>query len=291
MGTEQIENITETNKQENIIDTEPINNIPETDKKDSNPDMEPTYMTEETDKKDTITSLYDTCMLNYKCITCCSLSFYLISTHFLKGFYTYTITLGLIYLYHYFGHKTNYFTNTNNIYVNIIYNICYILFGKLHIYHHLPQTTFTMVMEIVCEINCCILSYCLFKLTDYIFVTSLLDEWILIMSTLLYISTHSINYGYLKVNDIHYAHHKNILTNFGPDFFDILFGTHNPSTQIENWDHIIPNTIIITIIIFFLKRAWNNSEYQPILKQMLILFFILVLILTIWGVHTRISAI
>jgi CHASE3 domain sensor protein len=53
------------------------------------------------------------------------------------------------------------------------------------------------------------------------------------------------------------------------------YGTKNTlNTSVENTNHYIPNVIIITIIILFLKYLYADEMYKNILKKILMIFLI-----------------
>ena len=52
--------------------------------------------------------------------------------------------------------------------------------------------------------------------------------------------------------------------NNGPDLCDIMFGTKHPDDAIENTDHYIPNVIIMTICILFLKRMCLHEPFNTL---------------------------
>lgn len=81
-----------------------------------------------------------------------------------------------------------------------------------------------------------------------------MDVWVILFSVLLYSSVHNINYGYLKLNNVHSLHHNNPFTNLGPDICDIIFGSkHNSNSLPENTNHHIPNMIVVTSLILLLR--------------------------------------
>jgi hypothetical protein len=116
----------------------------------------------------------------------------------------------------------------------------------------------------------------------FVFGTILLDEWTIMFSTLLYSTIHNINYGVFHVNDVHKLHHEEYLTNLGPDVCDVIFGTKNPLNEtVENINHCIPNITIITILILFLKTLCLSKLIKNILRDLLVLFLFMCVIIYI----------
>jgi hypothetical protein len=114
----------------------------------------------------------------------------------------------------------------------------------------------------------------IFLILYYIVGNIILDPWIILFSTLFYSSIHNINYGYLRVNNVHRLHHENVMYNNGPDVCDIMFGTKHPDDAIENTDHYIPNIIIITICILGLKYVCLQEPIKNMLFKFVHYFLI-----------------
>ena len=60
-----------------------------------------------------------------------------------------------------------------------------------------------------------------------------------------------INYHLMKV-DTHVRHHKDVETNFGPDYMDTLMGTKQHNSKFEDMKESILNTLISTLIVIFI---------------------------------------
>ena len=128
----------------------------------------------------------------------------------------------------------------------------------IHNYHHDHSRTFLSdLTEIILEINFLnsILPYL------YIFDVQIINIWVILLYTFMYITIHNINYTRLRVNNVHRHHHQGINTNHGPDVCDILFGTKSElDTEVENTDHYIPNIIIGFIIVYFIQCMYEKSD-------------------------------
>jgi len=128
-----------------------------------------------------------------------------------------------------------------------------------HIYHHLHDNTLSHAIQAIFEFLS-LMSIIIFK---YILPFDLLyiDEWTVILYYLFYTSVHHINYGILKVNNVHKIHHETKIKNMGPDICDIIFNTkYKIELELENTDHYIPNIIISTIIIKIMQCLWYNKN-------------------------------
>ena len=128
----------------------------------------------------------------------------------------------------------------------------------IHNYHHDHSRTFLSdLTEIILEINFLnsILPYL------YIFNIEIINIWVILLYTFMYITIHNINYTRLRVNNVHRLHHQSMHTNHGPDVCDIIFGTKSPlDTEVENTDHYIPNIIIGFIIVYFIQCMYEKSD-------------------------------
>lgn len=84
-----------------------------------------------------------------------------------------------------------------------------------------------------------------------------LDRTIILLWTLLYATVHNINYNIITPLT-HIEHHINYKTNYGIDIYDIIFGTKYNWDNLENYNHISINTIIITFVIIYFYKYLKN---------------------------------
>lgn len=68
---------------------------------------------------------------------------------------------------------------------------------------------------------------------------------------LIYTSIHNVNYGYFHVNSIHEKHHREIMTNIGPDICDVLFNTKYKIDSERNKQHEFPT---------YTQTLWNFTK-------------------------------
>ena len=141
--------------------------------------------------------------------------------------------------------------------------------NRAHIYHHEHTDWISHAIQVCVELCASfgpvILLYYFIDLEQDHY---LVDPYIYLLFFIFYTSTHNINYGLLKVNDVHYKHHLNYSVNYGPDICDIIFKTKYPLNGVENTDHYIPNIIIATIISYFFKIYYLNSNNKVLLKKL-----------------------
>lgn len=143
------------------------------------------------------------------------------------------------------------------------------VFTILHHYHHENNNFFSHFSQILLELSLgmVVLPYYYFLGSNYV------DIWTTILFTLFYSTIHNYNYGQLRVNDVHFLHHKDIYTNIGPDICDIAFNTKNcKNEEVENTNHYIPNIIIITLFILLLKYFCTNTKIRDTMINILIVF-------------------
>jgi hypothetical protein len=88
----------------------------------------------------------------------------------------------------------------------------------------------------------------LVKLINY-----LIDFRVVILWSLVYATTHNINYVFLKPS-VHRDHHLNDNTNYGFDIADIIFDTKYNLDDIETHNHISINLLIITLLIVYFYK-------------------------------------
>lgn len=218
----------------------------------------------ETNKKDiTITNSIKTNYLSWIILFICI--FIVSFPYFGIGIFTFFVMI----LCFYFGHLLTH--QTNNI------------FTIIHQYHHLHNNFFSHFSQIILELSIPVVLVPFYYLYGNVFF----DVWTVALFIFYYSTIHNYNYGYKKVNDVHYKHHLNVYTNIGPDICDTIFGTKNDTDDnVENTNHYIPNIIIGTIIISFIKYFCNiNSWFKSICIYgtiiSLLLFFVFLIISSI----------
>ena len=186
-------------------------------------------------------------------------------TYISGGFITFFVLL----LFAYFVHKMS------HDYRNV--------FTILHHYHHENNNFFSHFSQILLELSLGMLVIPFY----YYLGNKYVDIWTGLFFILFYSTIHNINYGQLRVNDVHFLHHKDIYTNIGPDVCDIAFGTKSSKNkEVENTNHYIPNIIIITFLIVFLKYICKNNKTKNVLINFVYIFmYIVLLIITISSIY------
>jgi len=154
------------------------------------------------------------------------------------------------------------------------------IFTILHHYHHDNNNFFSHFSQILLELSLSTVVFILYYFNNIYLGNNYIDIWTGLLYLLFYSSVHNYNYSQLRVNDVHYLHHKNMYTNIGPDICDIAFGTKNLNNkEVENTNHYIPNIIISSIFILFVKYLCINKNVKDCLLN---LFFIMMTIIIIF---------
>jgi len=166
----------------------------------------------------------------------------------IKGALTLLVMMFLVYIIHYEAHfERNWLTIS-------------------HHYHHENNNFWSHLVQILMEMQFGLI----FPFVNEFFMNNILDRWTIILLYLIYTTLHNINYSILHINKTHELHHKDILTNMGPDICDIIGGTKNQSIKdtdeyIEDTSHYIPNIIVCTIIVNWLKKMYETPMYRLIM--------------------------
>lgn len=161
------------------------------------------------------------------------------------------ISILILYIYSYFIHIA--FHNLPNI-LNI------------HVNHHHNyeenKNILKRILNAVFEISTNILFFIIFYYVQRALNINLVPEILIFYYGFIYVSVHNINYSFYHAAKEHVMHHKSTdditkeTCNYGPDLVDHLFNTNCKET-FENYNHIIPNTLMSFLITYYL--------YKPIL--------------------------
>lgn len=191
----------------------------------------------------------------------------------IAGFITFFIFLFLSYFTHLFTH--------------IDKNV----FTILHHYHHDNDNFFSHFFQILYELSLSALVFPLYYFFNIYLTYDCINIWIGLLYTLFYLSVHNYNYGQLRINDVHYLHHKNMFTNIGPDICDIAFNTKNPyNEEVENTNHYIPNVILSTIFILFIKYLCIDEHIKDwLLKIFSLIILLIFLFLSISSIYLYVN--
>jgi hypothetical protein len=141
----------------------------------------------------------------------------------------------------------------------------------VHHYHHENNNFFSHFSQILVELSFIVGAVPAY----YILGDKYLNIWIALLFIIFYSTLHNYNYGYLRVNDVHFLHHQNTCTNIGPDICDVVFNTKHPTNiEVEDTNHYIPNIVIITFFVCILKYLSSNNKIKDILLNIYIVFSI-----------------
>jgi len=90
----------------------------------------------------------------------------------------------------------------------------------------------------------------------FVFLVKKINMWTFLLWAFLYATTHNINYYFLPPTR-HINHHKNKFTNYGLMFEDLLLNTESNIFDIENYNHVSINLIILTGLICIITRNFE----------------------------------
>ena len=221
--------------------------------------------------------IFDSILLNYK-----TWILYLIcSTIICDG----SILLGLVsFLYTYLAcYAGHYLMHLDFFYCNI-YSLC-------HCHHHVNSELTGYLMNCITEFltlaNNIVLKYVLnqFELVNLFSI----NPWMVFFLYFIYTTVHNINYGIFHVNDYHVIHHAEPITNIGPDFYDLIFGTKNKETFTNEYiDHFIPNICFAFICVLLLKELYKHHS-STMNTLFIFLWITLSAIISMFGLHVLLT--
>jgi hypothetical protein len=114
-------------------------------------------------------------------------------------------------------------------------------------------TIFCLVIELFVNILFFVIFYFIQKLLNISYVPNML----IFYYAFIYTTVHIINYSIFHISPEHMNHHKtsnnNTSYNYGPDLVDHIFNT-NYSDNFENYNHIIPNTLLSFLITYYFYK-------------------------------------
>lgn len=79
----------------------------------------------------------------------------------------------------------------------------------------------------------------------------LVNYKVVLLWCFMYATIHNINYNIIHPS-VHRDHHINCHTNYGIDVMDILFNTKYDKKDIENFNHVTINLLIITFVLLYI---------------------------------------
>jgi hypothetical protein len=79
----------------------------------------------------------------------------------------------------------------------------------------------------------------------------LINYKVVLLWCFMYATIHNINYNIIQPS-VHRDHHIDCHTNYGIDVMDILFNTKYDKGDIENFNHVSINLLILTIVLLYI---------------------------------------
>ena len=133
----------------------------------------------------------------------------------------------------------------------------------VHIYHHKHSNSFSHLIQAALEFAFPFSVVAWKYMVKFLLEVDLsfINFWVVFLYYLFYTTVHNINYGIVRVNDVHALHHRMFVKNMGPDVCDIAFGTkHDVTKGVENTLHYIPNIVLATAAVYFIKKYYRGAS-------------------------------
>lgn len=235
------------------------NSLMDKNKSEDKDDVEDKNDVEEIDKKvntsyPLITSILTNLVFYIITFLCLIFISYYSDSGIISTIITFILTSFLGYFSHYNSHhikfvdfytKLDNYITRNSLLNCICLNVCYFL--DFHeITHHNSDINKTPINLFYEFINNFVTQGGLLMILIYI--ARCMNLYVCLLWGLLYSTVHIINYS-LYPSLSHNYHHYNKYTNYGIDIWDILLGTKNENTPVENMNHYGINLIILTPLI------------------------------------------
>jgi sterol desaturase/sphingolipid hydroxylase (fatty acid hydroxylase superfamily) len=157
-------------------------------------------------------------------------------------------SLFILYFYSYFVHRLLHsLPSIFNFHTNLHHN-------KLLNSNKIQQIS-NLFLELVTNISFFVIFYYVQK----ILFNSCIPDIVIFYYGFIYTSIHIINYSIIHTSQSHVLHHttsEQLYTkccNYGPDLADHIFNT-NYNNEIENYNHIIPNSILSFLITYYIYK-------------------------------------
>jgi len=186
-------------------------------------------------------------------------------TNFIWGIITIIQISFLGYFVHYLSHHVNFLElydkyNNNNLitknkYINYLLRLYCKSIDFHDITHHdsdINKTVDNVIIEFIMNF---FMQAGWFLIV--MFVIKNLNYYVVLLWGIFYPSFHLINYAYIR-SQTHVNHHANKMSNYGIDFWDLIFYTkyNDDYEEIENINHYSINLIILTVfIVLFIKKG------------------------------------
>ena len=195
--------------------------------------------------KDKLPSVfYNQFLPNFNLLVFCILLTYKTYSPLLIG-----VSLFILYFYSYFVHRLFHsLPSIINFHTNLHHN-------KLF-----NSTKIKKILNLFLELFTNVLFFVIFYYVQKIlFNHNYIPEIVIFYYGFIYTTVHIINYSIIHTSPAHTLHHttsEQLYTkccNYGPDLVDHIFNT-NYNNEIENYNHIIPNTILSFLITYYIYK-------------------------------------
>jgi len=159
------------------------------------------------------------------------------------------VSIMILYFYSYFIHKLfHYFPDVLNIHLNNHHN------------HKENSIKIVKIINLMIELFSNIMFFVIFYYIQKFLSIDFVPKILIFYYGFIYVSVHIINYSIFHASHAHVLHHKSSenkdkskTCNYGPDLVDHIFHT-NCNKKIENYNHIIANTLVSFLITYYLYK-------------------------------------
>ena len=158
-----------------------------------------------------------------------------------------SISIGILFYYSYFIHR-------------LFHNLPDLINVHKAFHHNTDLNNDSIIARIFClviELFVNILFFVIFYFIQKLLNISYVPNMLIFYYGFIYTTVHIINYSICHISPEHMNHHKtsndNTSYNYGPDLVDHIFNT-NYSDNFENYNHIIPNTLLSFLITYYLYK-------------------------------------
>jgi len=142
----------------------------------------------------------------------------------------------------------------------LAHNKLFSTFGKLHLLHHDPKYHDSYIVLLIEAL----IDFFVFggfiliffgAVFEKLFKFHIFNPYIILLWALFYLTYHLINY-HISKPDAHKQHHiDDGVSNFGPEWMDIIFDTKTDKSVFENLNSGIFNLLVVSAVILYFKDS------------------------------------
>jgi hypothetical protein len=170
---------------------------------------------------------------------------------FLRLIFSFMVVTFYGYLFHYLSHLINFKNHykdaesiiTKNTVTKYLMDFVFSMLDFHHTTHH-ESSVSKQPLNVAKELSMNLFTQ---GVGMFLFV-KVVDTRIMLLWALLYATVHNINYVFTQPKS-HMDHHKDCQTNYDLSVWDILLNTKYDINDVEDYNHMAFNTLVITVLI------------------------------------------